>query len=128
MTTATGKTVLKPHSPGIPGGYVIKATHAGGTVKVFVCALTADFKCDMPEPDGISSGSLPLMCSTSNITFGGAVTKNSSPTGVLSDGYHGGMEEMFLYMMSLEEVNAMLFSCPNTGCVNWCALRQTNMS
>ena len=97
---------------------MVKATHAGGTVKVFVCALTADFKCDMPEPDGISSGSLPLICSTSNITFGGAVTKK----GGLSDGYHGGMEEMFLYMMSLEEVNAMLFSCPNTGCVNWYAL------
>ena len=28
--------------------------------------------------------------------------------------------------MSLETVNAMLFSCPNTGCVNWYVFDFTN--
>ena len=137
MTVATGATVLKPHTAGVPGGYVVKATHAGGNLKVFVCALTSDFKCSMPDPDGIAQGNLPLICSTHNITFGGAMAASSTAakaTGgsgfdvgaTLTDGYEGGMEEMFLYMMSLEKVNAMLFSCPNTGCVNWYVFDFTN--
>lgn len=112
MVTATTTTKLKPVVPGVPGGYVVKATHAGGDIKVFLCALTADFKCTMPTPEGVATGSLPLGSSTSDITIGA--------------GFDGGMEEMFLYMMSLEEVNAMLFSCPETGCVNWYVMDYTN--
>ena len=125
MTIATGATVLKPGTPGVPGGYVVKATHAGGSVKVFVCALTAGFKCKMPTPDGVAEGSLPLICSANNITFGGAAAATGSAVGV-TDGFHGGMEEMFFSMMSLETVNAMLFSCPDTGCVNWYVFDFTN--
>ena len=122
MTVATGATVIAPHVPGVPGGYVIKATHAGGSVKIFVCALTTDFKCTMPDADGVAHGTLPLVCGVNNITFGGS----STGSGGVTDGYDGGMEEMFLYMMSLENVNAMLFSCPNTGCVNWYVFDFTN--
>lgn len=124
MTVATGSTVLKPQVPGVPGGYVVKATHAGGTVKVFVCALSLDFKCTMPNPDGVAHGSLPLVVSTNNITFGGQAADGGN--GGIKSGYHGAMEEMFVYMMSLETVNAMLFSCPNTGCVNWYVFDFTN--
>jgi hypothetical protein len=103
---------VQPVVPGVPGGYVVKATHAGGDIKIFLCALTADFKCTMPTPEGVASGSLPLGSSTSDITIGA--------------GYDGGMEEMFLYMISLENVQAMLFSCPETGCVNWFVVDYTN--
>ena len=117
MTVATGATVLKPQVPGVPSGYVVKATHAGGDIKVFVCAITAGFKCTMPTADGVAHGALPLVVSVTNITFGGAASTSGEG---ITDGYAGGMEEMFLFMMSLETVNAMLFSCPNTGCVDWC--------
>ena len=110
--TATSTTVLTAAVPGVPGGYVVKATHAGGTIKVFVCAISVDFKCVMPKAEGTAHGSLPIGISASSITVG--------------KGFDGGIEEMFLYKMSLEKVNAMLFSCPDTGCVDWYVFDYTN--
>ena len=90
----------------------MKATHAGGDIKVFVCALTSDFKCTMPSPDGVATGSLPLGSSTADITIG--------------DGFDGGIEEMSMYMYSTENVQAMLFTSPGTGCDNWYVMDYTN--
>jgi hypothetical protein len=35
------------------------------------------------------------------------------------DGFDGAIEEIFLYKITLQEVNAYLFACPDTGCLNW---------
>ena len=51
-TFATGTRVLEPGS-----AYVIKATHAGGVLKVFTCLLGADFQCELgPTPEGQATG------------------------------------------------------------------------
>ena len=109
VVVATSSTKLKAAVPGVPGGYVVKATHAGGTIKIFVCSLTADFKCSMPTPEGTAHGSLPIGTSASSITVG--------------KGFDGGIEEMFLYKMSLEKVNAMYaarsFHKVSVICVRW---------
>ena len=88
MTVATGATVLKPQLAGVPAGYVIKATHAGGDIKVFVCALSPTFKCTMPTPDGVSHGSLPLVGGSSNITWG--ASKGGAGGTTVTDYYDGG--------------------------------------
>ena len=122
VVVATSTTKLKAAVPGVPGGYVVKATHAGGTIKIFVCSLTADFRCSMPTPEGTAHGSLPIGISTENITVGANQDGGAAPTNM----FDGGVEEMFLYQTSLEKVNAMLFSCPNTGCVDWYVFDYTN--
>lgn len=122
MTVATGTTVLQSQVAGAAAtGYVVKATHAGGTVKVFVCKLEADFNCQMPSPDGQAAGALPLDSGTSDITWGaesGSIVSDSG-IGTVMNGFNGAIEEAFLYKMSLENVNAYLFACPDTGCINW---------
>ena len=51
-TFATGSRVLAPGN-----AYVIKATHAGGVLKVFTCLLAADFQCELgPKPEGQATG------------------------------------------------------------------------
>ena len=42
----------------LPGNaYVVKATHAGGVLKVFTCLLGDDFSCDLgPTPEGKTTG------------------------------------------------------------------------
>ena len=52
---------------------------------------------------------------TNNISFG---APSGSSAGVV-DGFDGAMEEMFLYKITLEEINAYLFACLDTGCINW---------
>jgi hypothetical protein len=51
-TYATGTRVLRPGF-----AYVIKATHAGGTLKVFTCLLADDYSCELgPTPEGQTTG------------------------------------------------------------------------
>ena len=51
-TFAAGTRVLAPGK-----AYVIKATHAGGLLKVFTCELGDDFKCELgPTPEGQAKG------------------------------------------------------------------------
>jgi hypothetical protein len=125
MVVASGKTVLQRQQGITPGGYVVKATHAGGDVKVFVCAISIDFKCHMPNPDGVAHGLLPLITGVENVTFGGERVPETS-TANLTNGFEGAMEEIFFYAMSLERVQAFLFSAPVTGCVDWYIFDYTN--
>ena len=114
MIIAKDKTVLQPQVPKAAStGYVVKATHCAGVVNVFVCTLEPDFDCRMPDPDGIAFANrgigtngwgphaIAIGVTTNNITFGAA---SGSAAGVV-DGFDGAIEEMFLYKITLEEVN-----------------------
>jgi hypothetical protein len=93
MTVATGKKVLQRQVAGAAStGYVVKATHAGGTVKVFVCDLEPDFNCQMPQPDGQATGQLPLGTGTAAITWGaeaGSTVQAESGLGAATHGFSG---------------------------------------
>lgn len=102
--------------------FVIKATHSAGHVKVFSCLLMADFTCEMTEPDGEASGSLPLQVATppQDIYFAAEdVSAVGNTTAQLGNGWKGAMEEIALWRLSLENVTAHLFSCPECGCTNF---------
>ena len=113
IVTAKGKTVLQSQLPNAAAtGYVVKATHCAGVVKVFVCVLEPDFDCRMPTPDGTAyaegvgpkgwgANHLPIGATTNAIIFGAA----SGGAGDLAvEGFDGALEEIFLYKITLEEV------------------------
>lgn len=126
MVVAQGTTVLKTYAQG-GRGYVVKACHSGGTIKLFVCVVAPDFTCDMPNPEATAHGSLPIGSGTASVTFGAevlsatAVIDASTTAGddELKHWFSGSLEEVFFSRVSLEDVHAFLWSGPDTGCVNW---------
>jgi hypothetical protein len=130
---ASGTRVLKPAGEASQA-YVVKATHAHGTVKIFSCALGSDFRCPLgPTPEGSATGSCtgpeavfgtiktPTCVSsdpTADIIIGAEQDCSHHPCGV-KNGFVGAMEEIFLSRLSLENITAHLFSCPACECNNF---------
>ena len=137
-TVATGSRVLVLGNP-----YVVKATHAGGKLKVFTCLLADDFQCELgPTPEGQVQGECteckefwtngtavtgPRAASKVDCLYksghdGGSILwgaeQNAAGNGA-DRGFHGAMEEMFLSRLSLENISAHLYSCPACGCNNF---------
>jgi hypothetical protein len=142
-TFAKGTRVLEPGN-----AYVIKATHAGGTLKIFTCLLGDNFECDLgpglPGLDGtahgecseckqfwsngtaITSGPLAepsrVQCLYDEDKVGGNIIvgaeQNAKGNGA-DKGFNGAMEEIFLSKLSLENITAHLYSCPGCGCNNF---------
>lgn len=98
--------------------YFVKATHAGGVIKLFTCLVAYDFQCTMPTPEGIAHGSLPLTVGTTDIIFG-AASLPTNPGAKVVQGFTGALEEISLHRLSLENVHAHLFSEPGSGCGNY---------
>lgn len=147
-TFATGTRVLQPGH-----AYVVKATHAGGTLKVFTCELgePGDFRCDLgPTPEAVAHGQCteckhvwsngstiedgPLKDPTKvNCLYNAGkpscflwgAEQNAAGNGA-DKGFHGAMEEMFLAKLSLENITAHLYSCPACGCNNFYIWDYTN--
>ena len=142
-TFATGTTVLEPGN-----AHVIKATHAGGVLKVFTCKLppaqTGDFTCELgPTPEGTAKGECTeckqfwtngtaiasgaaaeptkVECLYGNGKSGGNIlwgAEQNAKGNGADKGFSGAMEEMFLSRLSLENITAHLYSCPACGCNN----------
>ena len=133
---ATGTRVLAPGNP-----YVVKATHAGGVLKVFTCLLADDYQCELgPTPEGQTKGECKVPTYGTAVAGGGAsgvapnvtclvksgkggnilwgAEQNAAGNGA-DNGFYGAMEEMFLSRLSLENITAHLYSCPACGCNNF---------
>jgi hypothetical protein len=74
--------------------FVVKATHAAGIIKLFVCQLAEDFQCEMLAPEGIAQGMLPLQTGTADIMLGAAsvLAPTFDPGLVLEVGLEVGVE------------------------------------
>jgi hypothetical protein len=104
--------------------YVVKATHAGGIVKLFTCVVGPNFECDMIQPEGSARGALPLVTGTADVTFGAKATPAAGAE--VTNGFHGALEELQFNRISYENVTAFLFSEPGSGCANYYVWDYTN--
>jgi hypothetical protein len=113
-TTVLGSTVLRP---GV--AFVVKVTHAGGVLKIFLCELGQDFACPLNVPEGRSDDShvwpFSLRSGTADVFFGAEVNASS---GDVSGRFTGALEEIFLARLSLENISAHLFACGACGSLN----------
>eukprot|EP01045_Picozoa_sp_COSAG04_P000655 COSAG04_NODE_17_length_40288_cov_9.152728_11_plen_1187_part_00 len=96
--------------------FVIKATHHGGVVRIFLCELTASFGCRMRQ-EGIAQGRLPLAGGTKQpVLWGGElVFSNCSHPCPVTLPFAGAMEELFLARVSFENVTAYAHTAPGIG-------------
>ena len=98
--------------------YIVKATHAGGVVKLFTCLLGYEFQCAMAMPEGTARGVLPLHTGTADIVFG-ASSVPSATGEVVQNGFFGALEELQFNRISKENITAHLFNEPGSGCTNY---------
>ena len=135
-TFATGTTVLEPGN-----AYVIKATHAGGVLKVFTCKLppaqTGDFTCELgPTPEGTAKGECTeckqfwtngtaiasgtaaeptkVECLYGNGKSGGNIlwgAEQNAKGNGADKGFSGAMEEMFLSKRTRKIAMLSRFAC-----------------
>ena len=98
--------------------YFVKATHAGGEVKLFTCLVAYNFQCAMVLPEGIASGVLPLQTGTADIIFGASSVPAAAGERVLH-GFVGALEEMGFHRLSFENVTAHLLNEMGSGCTNF---------
>ena len=112
---AYGSTDVRKSSYSSPNQtYVVKATHAAGTIKLFLCTVGPNFECSMPVPEGVAKGTLPLATGTADVLFGAA--SKGSP---VLHGFVGALEEIQFNRISYENVSAHLFTEPGSGCSNY---------
>jgi hypothetical protein len=98
--------------------FVVKATHAGGVIKLFTCLLAYDFQCTMLMPEGTARGLLPLQTGTADIIFGSSSVP-ATPGAPVQHGFVGALEELQFNRISKENVTAHLFNEPGSGCTNY---------
>ena len=99
-------------------GVFSQGTHEGGRVKLFICQLTADFRCPLRQPEGVGQGVLPLHSGASDVWFG--ARGRSSADGSLLDAFSGAFEEIHLQKLSLENATAAVWpGGPAAGPVNY---------
>jgi hypothetical protein len=123
-TVARGSTDVRKQTHSSPNQtYVVKATHAAGTIKLFLCVVGPNFECSMPIAEGEATGSLPLATGTADVVFGSA--SKGSP---VVHGFVGALEEIQFNRISYENVSAHLFTEPGSGCSNYYVWDFTNPS
>ena len=131
----TGTTTLL-----VGHAYVIKATYSKGVVKVAACEVTTanvgtaanpeivTHRCNMVTEGSNSSGQVTdtPANSTTEIIVGAAARPASPNNDVVTEGFSGALEEIYLSKVSLEDAQAMVWSDPATGCVNFYIWDYTN--
>ena len=111
---ATSTTAL----PTTGDAHVLKATHAAGRIQIFICAVTATYRCNINRTsEGSGRGQLPLQLGLSPI-YWGAEGRLSGGRGLLH-AYSGAMEEMQLARVSLENITHYLCGSPAAGPINY---------